>query len=50
MEALEHVLKREKEAQQQISSTNTKELDRRLKSYEDNPDDLLEWEEVKNNW
>lgn len=50
MEALERVLKREKEAQQRISPAHKKELDKRLKSYADNPDDLLDWQEVKKDW
>ena len=50
MEALECVLKREKEAQQQISTAHKKELDKRLKSYSENPEDLLDWQEVKKNW
>lgn len=50
MEALERVLKREKEAQQRISPANKKELDKRLKSYSENPEDLLDWQEVKKNW
>ena len=50
MEALERVLKREKEAQQQISTAHKKELDKRLKSYSENPEDLLDWQEVKKNW
>ena len=44
IEALERVLKREKEAQQRISPAHKKELDKRLKSYADNPDDLLDWQ------
>lgn len=50
IEALEGVLKREKEAQQPISPTHKKELDKRLKSYADNPEDLLDWQEVKNDY
>lgn len=50
MEALERVLKREKEAQQRISPANKKELDKRLKSYSENPGELLDWQEVKKDW
>jgi len=50
IEALERVLKREKEAQQRIAPAHKKELDKRLKSYADNPDDLLDWQEVKKDW
>ena len=49
MEALERVLKQEKEAQR-ISPAQKKELDKRLKSYADNPDELLDWQEVKRDW
>lgn len=50
IEALERVLKREKEAQQRISPAHKTELDKRLKSYSENPDDLLDWQEVKKDW
>jgi hypothetical protein len=50
MEALERVLKREKEAQQKISPAQRKELDKRLKSYSENPENLLDWQEVKKDW
>ena len=49
MEALERVLKQEKEAQR-ISPAQKKELDKRLKRYADNPDELLDWQEVKRDW
>lgn len=50
MEALERVLKREKEAQQRFSPATKKELDKRLKSYSENLEDLLDWQEVKKDW
>lgn len=50
MSALERVLKEEKEAHEEISKTHKKELDLRLKSYKDNPDDLLNWEDLKSDW
>ncbi|MDX1753702.1 MAG: addiction module protein [Salinimicrobium sediminis] len=50
MEALERVLKQEKEKQPSISSAQKKELDQRLKKYSKNPDDLLDWPEVKKSW
>ena len=50
MEALELVLKKEKEAEQQISPAQKKELNKRLKSYSENPEDLLDWQEVKKDW
>ncbi|SEC76045.1 Putative addiction module component [Tenacibaculum sp. MAR_2009_124] len=50
MDALERVLKREKEAHQEISTAHKKELDNRLESYKNNPSDLLDWDTVKNDW
>lgn len=50
MTALERVLKREKEQSQEISTAHKKELDSRLKNYKKNPDDVLEWEDIKANW
>lgn len=50
MEALERVLKKEKEAQERISTVQKKELDQRLQSYSENPEDLLDWNEVKEEW
>ncbi len=49
MDALEQVLKREK-ASQEISTENKKELDKRLASYNASPLDLLNWEDVEDNW
>jgi len=50
VEALERTLKKEKEISQRISASNKKILDQRLESYKNNPDDLLNWEDVKNDW
>jgi len=50
IEALELVLKREKEQLEDISTAHKKELDHRLESYKKNPDDALDWENVKNDW
>lgn len=50
IEALELVLKQEKEAQEEISIVNAKELDQRLESYQNNPDELVDWENVKKDW
>lgn len=50
MEALEQVLKREKEAKERISKANKKELDQRLKNYSENPENILDWQDVKNEW
>ena len=50
MDTLESVLKKEKEEHQEISATNKKVLDERLENYKNNPNDLLDWEDVKNDW
>lgn len=50
MTALERVLKHEKEQHQDISNPNLKELDYRLKSYKNNPNNTLDWKDVKGNW
>ncbi|MDP2058225.1 MAG: addiction module protein [Flavobacteriaceae bacterium] len=47
---MERVLKREKEAHQEISIEHKKELDNRLESYKNNPNDVLDWKDVKNDW
>ncbi|RAV29305.1 addiction module protein [Sinomicrobium soli] len=50
MDVLERALKREKEQHQEIPTAHKKELDNRLESYKNNPDDVLDWEAVKGNW
>jgi len=50
LDALELVLKREKEGYQEISTEHKKELDNRLENYKSNPNDVLDWEDVKRNW
>ena len=50
IEALERVLKREKEEYQEISTEHKKELDNRLESYKNNPNDVLDWSTIKENW
>jgi putative addiction module component (TIGR02574 family) len=50
IDTLERVLKREKEEYQEISTENKKELDNRLESYKNNPNDVLDWKDVKENW
>ena len=50
LDALERTLKKEKEEVQEISASNKKILVQRLESYKNNPDDLLDWENVKNDW
>lgn len=50
LEILEKVLKQNKEENQELSDEIKQELDSRLASYHNNPDDVLDWEEVKNDW
>lgn len=50
LDALERVLKFEKEQQQEITTENKKELDNRLESYKNNPKDVLDWEAIKRDW
>jgi len=50
LDALEKVLKQKKEEAQELSDEIKQELDGRLASYHKNPDDLLDWEAVKNDW
>jgi len=50
IDALERVLKREKEEYQELSTTTKKELDNRLESYKNNPNDMLDWKAVKQDW
>lgn len=50
LETLEKVLKQNKEENQELSDEIKQELDSRLAGYRNNPDDVLDWEEVKNDW
>ena len=50
IDTLERVLKREKEEHEEISTEHKKELDNRLESYKNNPNDVLDWKDVKNDW
>ena len=50
LDNLESVLKLENENVNEISAENKEELDNRLKAYKENPNDLLNWEDVKQNW
>ena len=47
IDTLERVLKSEKEEFQEISTEHKKELDNRLESYKKNPNDVLDWDDVK---
>lgn len=50
MDDLEQIIKREKEEHQDLSTEQKEELDYRLKLYRENPDDVLDWDEVKESW
>ncbi len=50
IDTLEQVLRREKDGHQEISTATKKELDNRLENYKNNPNDLLNWEDVKRDW
>lgn len=50
MDTLESVLKRAKEEYQDISSDQKKELDARFESYQNNPENVVDWNEIKENW
>lgn len=50
IDALERVLKIEKEQYQEISKEDKEELDLRLESYKNNPNDILDWEDVMSEW
>ncbi len=50
IDALERVLKQEKDKHKNLSSIHKKELDNRLQSYKDNPDNVLDWETLKKDW
>ena len=46
---LERVLKKE-EIHEKVSSFDEEELNKRLEIYKKDPQNLLDWEEVKNDW
>ena len=50
MDTLERVLKREKEAYQEVSAEHQEELDDRLESYKNNPSNVLDWNDEKDDW
>ena len=49
-EKLEKVLKKDKLDKIGVPSEHQEELDKRLESYRENPQDLLDWEELKKDW
>ena len=50
MDKLERILGQERDYAEELSPEHKAELDRRLKAYENNPQDFLNWEEVKKDW
>lgn len=50
LDALEQVLKTEKEEQQELSKFKKQQLDERLESYKKNPEKVLDWETFKKEW
>ena len=48
--ALELVLEKHKEEGNKISISHKKLLDDRVQTYKDNPENILDWNEVKNDW
>ena len=49
-EKLEKILKKEKVEKTAISAEHKMELDKRLEEYRKNPENLLNWDEVKEEW
>lgn len=49
-EKLEKLLKKDKLDKLGVSSEHKVELDKRLESYRENPQDLLDWDEIKKEW
>ncbi|MGY6648516.1 addiction module protein [Wenyingzhuangia sp. IMCC45574] len=50
MDSLEAVLKRAQEEKEELSQETKDLLDSRLASYHKNPEDVLDWEDVKKSW
>lgn len=49
-EKLEKLLKKDKLDKLGVPSEHKVELDKRLESYRENPQDLLDWDEIKKEW
>jgi len=49
-EKLEKILKKDKLGRIGVPSEHKDELDKRLETYRENPQDLLDWDEVKKEW
>jgi hypothetical protein len=50
LEKLEKILKKDKLDKIGVPSEHKDELDKRLESYRENPEDLLDWDAVKKDW
>jgi hypothetical protein len=49
-EKLEMILKNDKIEKIGVPSEHKDELDKRLESYKKNPQELLDWDKIKNEW
>jgi hypothetical protein len=49
-EKLEKILKKDKLEKIGVPAEHKAELNKRLEAYRKNPQDLLDWEEIKNEW
>jgi predicted transcriptional regulator len=49
-EKLEKILKKEKLEKINISQEHKNELNKRLEAYKKNPQDLLDWDKIKEDW
>ena len=49
-EKLEKILKKDKIEKIGVPPEHKAELDKRLEAYRKNPQDLLDWDEIKNDW
>jgi hypothetical protein len=49
-EKLEKILKKDKIEKTEVPLEHIAELDKRLESYRENPQNLLDWEEIKKDW
>ena len=47
---LEQILKKERISQYEVSSEHKKILIERLENYKNNPENVLDWENVRSNW
>jgi putative addiction module component (TIGR02574 family) len=50
LDVLERVLKSENQKENPISEELKRELENRIENYKKNPNDVLDWEDVKSDW